>query len=76
MEYACRDCGHVFVVYCQDELDKKLKLHKCHIPNKRAVRTEKLVEQVNDQIVHNIAVEEIQQQNFNKLVKQGTICCV
>ena len=42
-------------------------------PNKHRKRTEEFKRAIQDQMVNDIVVNDIEQHNFNKLVRQGII---
>lgn len=71
--YNCDVCGMEFEAACLNELQEKLKKHKCHRVNKRVERTAEVKQARVDQFVEDVATDRIHQHNFDQLVQQGMI---
>ncbi len=71
--YGCEYCGEEFEAACLSELKRKKAAHKCRLPNKRVMRTVELQQEQADQFVRDVAVDRIQQYNFEKLLRTGMI---
>lgn len=71
--YTC-ECGMEIEVACLSELEDKIKKHKCRKVNKKVARTKELQQQQIDHFVQDTVVNGIEQNIFNKLVRQGVIC--
>lgn len=69
--HKCRVCGEQFQVACESELQDKLKNHKC--PTGKRLRSKQHRRQQIALFVHDTAVNNIEQHNFDKLVRQGLI---
>lgn len=73
--YTCHACKEQFVVACSDQLQTKLKNHKCpnRVRNKKRERSEQLERNRIALCVHDMVVNNIEQYNFNSLIRQGII---
>ena len=75
--HSCDACGEQFIVVCEKQLQEKLKKHKssCHgkRSNKKRERSQQLRKDRIALFVHDIAVDRLNQHNFDKLVSQGMI---
>jgi len=72
-KHKCNVCGEQFSVVCFAELQEKFRKHRCHVPNKRVVRTEQLVQSQMEQVAQDMTTNNIEQHNFNRLVQQGIV---
>lgn len=71
--FVCSECGEEFEASCLVEFEEKKKKHKCRKTNKRVARTVKLQNQMDEQFIDDTAVNNIEQHNFDKLVRRGII---